>query len=374
VVGDALRSTTGVAGRFFAALGAAKINVLAISQGSSERNISAVVLEEESSRALRAVHAEFHLSQPVVSLVVVCNDGIYTDNGNSEKIDMHSEMTEVDEISVSQAFLHRLSKITGDVVYQVVKSTGDEQLVDTMSEWFSVKKYDNATVVDCRRHPSTSTSMQVQQWLNAGLRVVSLNPRVASELATSSKLSTRAALYNILPVESLLRDLHKSGAIVVRIEATLAASLVENEVVGQMMALYRAASCCGVSGGGDSSCVKTWMEKDSKGGAALQWWGHVNVLKKTIRYGKKQEDEKKLKTIDRSIGVSIFMQSSIETPIVLTCPVNSSASLALALIQGVIALSPKGMQSLVRGSPILSGKTSKNRGKKNSNELEVLSL
>jgi aspartokinase/homoserine dehydrogenase 1 len=33
VVGDALRSTTGVAGRFFAALGASKINVLAISQG-----------------------------------------------------------------------------------------------------------------------------------------------------------------------------------------------------------------------------------------------------------------------------------------------------------------------------------------------------
>ena len=28
-----------MAGRFFAALGAAKINVLAISQGSSERNI-----------------------------------------------------------------------------------------------------------------------------------------------------------------------------------------------------------------------------------------------------------------------------------------------------------------------------------------------
>ena len=43
-VGDGMRLNTGVAGRFFSALGDAKINVLAISQGSSERNMSAVVL------------------------------------------------------------------------------------------------------------------------------------------------------------------------------------------------------------------------------------------------------------------------------------------------------------------------------------------
>ena len=54
--------TTGVAGRFFTALGDAKINILAISQGASERNISAVVLESESTRALRAMHAAFRLS------------------------------------------------------------------------------------------------------------------------------------------------------------------------------------------------------------------------------------------------------------------------------------------------------------------------
>jgi aspartokinase/homoserine dehydrogenase 1 len=62
---------TGVAGRFFSALGDAKINVLAISQGSSERNISAVVFEPESTRALRAVHASFRLSQTMVRVGIV---------------------------------------------------------------------------------------------------------------------------------------------------------------------------------------------------------------------------------------------------------------------------------------------------------------
>ena len=51
-----------MAGRFFSSLGGAKINVLAIAQGSSERNISAVVWSSDSTRALRAVHAAFNLS------------------------------------------------------------------------------------------------------------------------------------------------------------------------------------------------------------------------------------------------------------------------------------------------------------------------
>ena len=63
--------TTGVAGRFFTALGDAKINILAISQGASERNISAVVLESESTRALRAMHAAFRLSHTNIRIGIV---------------------------------------------------------------------------------------------------------------------------------------------------------------------------------------------------------------------------------------------------------------------------------------------------------------
>lgn len=70
-VGDGMHLTTGVAGRFFSALGDAKINILAISQGSSERNISAVVLESESTRALRAIHAAFRLSHTNVRVGIV---------------------------------------------------------------------------------------------------------------------------------------------------------------------------------------------------------------------------------------------------------------------------------------------------------------
>lgn len=54
-----------MAGKFFKALGSAHVNILAISQGSSERNISAVVRGTDSTKSLRAVHSAFLLSNQV---------------------------------------------------------------------------------------------------------------------------------------------------------------------------------------------------------------------------------------------------------------------------------------------------------------------
>ena len=70
-VGDGMSQTTGVSGRFFSALGDAKVNIVAIAQGSSERNISVVVRSVDSVRALRAVHAAFRLSHTTVRVGIV---------------------------------------------------------------------------------------------------------------------------------------------------------------------------------------------------------------------------------------------------------------------------------------------------------------
>jgi aspartate kinase len=58
-VGGDMRGTPGVAGRLFGALGTARVNVIAIAQGSSELSISCTVLDSAVVGALRAVHAEF---------------------------------------------------------------------------------------------------------------------------------------------------------------------------------------------------------------------------------------------------------------------------------------------------------------------------
>jgi aspartokinase/homoserine dehydrogenase 1 len=71
VVGDGMAGTPGIAARFFGTLGRAGINVRAIAQGSSERNISAVVDADEATRALRAAHSGFYLSAKTVSIGLI---------------------------------------------------------------------------------------------------------------------------------------------------------------------------------------------------------------------------------------------------------------------------------------------------------------
>jgi aspartokinase/homoserine dehydrogenase 1 len=63
VVGDGMVGTPGIAARVFSALAAGGINVVAIAQGSSERNISFAVAASDAAEAARRVHKEFQLSK-----------------------------------------------------------------------------------------------------------------------------------------------------------------------------------------------------------------------------------------------------------------------------------------------------------------------
>ncbi len=59
VVGEEMRSRRGLAGAFFGGLASADVNVVAIAQGFSERNISAVITGADTQRAMRAAHQSF---------------------------------------------------------------------------------------------------------------------------------------------------------------------------------------------------------------------------------------------------------------------------------------------------------------------------
>src|SRR5579885_2932772 len=71
IVGDGMAGTPGVAAKLFNSLGAASVNVRAIAQGASERNISVVVDGRQASRALRAIHSGLYLSPHTISIGVI---------------------------------------------------------------------------------------------------------------------------------------------------------------------------------------------------------------------------------------------------------------------------------------------------------------
>jgi aspartate kinase len=63
VVGAGMANTPGVAGRVFGALGKAGVNVIMISQGSSQHNISFAVSESTAKKAVQVLHKEFCLDR-----------------------------------------------------------------------------------------------------------------------------------------------------------------------------------------------------------------------------------------------------------------------------------------------------------------------
>ena len=63
VIGAGMAGAVGTGGRIFTALGRTGVNVMMISQGSSEANISFVVRQEDGPRAVRVLHDEFRLSE-----------------------------------------------------------------------------------------------------------------------------------------------------------------------------------------------------------------------------------------------------------------------------------------------------------------------
>jgi aspartokinase/homoserine dehydrogenase 1 len=70
-VGNGMAGVPGVAARLFDALARGRVNIRAIAQGASERNISVAISSNDASKALRAAHSAFYLSPQTISLGVI---------------------------------------------------------------------------------------------------------------------------------------------------------------------------------------------------------------------------------------------------------------------------------------------------------------
>ena len=59
IVGDKMKDHQGISGRMFSSLGLNNVNIRAIAQGSSERNISIIINENDTKKALNTIHEAF---------------------------------------------------------------------------------------------------------------------------------------------------------------------------------------------------------------------------------------------------------------------------------------------------------------------------
>ncbi len=63
VVGDKMKDHQGISGKLFSSLGANNINIRAIAQGASERNISIIIDKKNIKKALNTIHERFFEEQ-----------------------------------------------------------------------------------------------------------------------------------------------------------------------------------------------------------------------------------------------------------------------------------------------------------------------
>jgi len=78
LVGDNMKSHQGISGKMFSVLGNNNVNIRAIAQGSTEKNISAVIAKRNVKKALNSLHSAFfesHIKQINLFIVGIGNVG-----------------------------------------------------------------------------------------------------------------------------------------------------------------------------------------------------------------------------------------------------------------------------------------------------------
>ena len=247
VVGQAMKRTSGISGKFFHALGRNGVNIIAIAQGSSETNISAVISKQDEGKALNAIHdAFFFAQQRSVNLFLVGTGligGTLLDQiaENRKKL-ADRDMIKINLIGAANFFGMVFSQDGLDpqktklLLNDESKRKGIEPLnLATFIEKMVSFNLPNSCFCDCTA--SEETSAAYEKILQQSIPIVTPNKKANSgsldyyrRLTSFSRERGIPYLYECtvgagLPVISTLRDLFLSGDKVVKIEAVLSGTL-----------------------------------------------------------------------------------------------------------------------------------------------------
>lgn len=239
-VGDEMARAPGVAATFFGALGKAGVSVRAIAQGSSERNISAVVDRSDSTRALRAVHAGFYLSPRLVSIGVV-GPGQVGQALLAQLAAQAGPLRAERRIDLKvRGIASSRTMVTAETELDLGRwpaelAAGRAPDLEQLAEHVRAPHLPHAILVDCTA--SDEVADRYPGWLRRGIHVVTPNKKAgAGPLARYRAIRTlgrdlsRHFLFEAtvgagLPIISTLTDLIRTGDHVEQIEGVLSGTL-----------------------------------------------------------------------------------------------------------------------------------------------------
>jgi aspartokinase/homoserine dehydrogenase 1 len=241
MVGDGMIERLGMAGKFFSALGKAGINVRAIAQGSSERNISAVIEQAEATRALRAVHSAFYLSHQTLSIGVI-GTGLIGGTLLSQLQTRIQDLKQQRGIDLRvRGIMNRRQMILADrhLTLDRWRDELSESSTKTDLESFihhvNADHLPHAVLIDATASAELPT--HYENWLAKGINIITPNKKSNAgplpayrSLRETARRHQRYFLYETnvgagLPIIQTLRGLVETGDEVIKIEGVLSGTL-----------------------------------------------------------------------------------------------------------------------------------------------------
>jgi bifunctional aspartokinase / homoserine dehydrogenase 1 len=241
VVGDGMAGTPGVAAKVFNSLGASTVNVRAIAQGASERNISVVVDGKLATRALRAVHAGLYLSPHTISIGLIgpgTVGKVLLGQLASQSTRLHDQFNldlRVRGIATSARMVLADGGVDLRNWREQLESASQPMDMTRFMEHIRVDYLPHTVLIDCTA--SGDVARLYPQWLSSGIHIVTPNKRANSadltfyrSLHAARRAGSAHYLYETtvgagLPIVQTLRDLRETGDEIRSVEGIFSGTL-----------------------------------------------------------------------------------------------------------------------------------------------------
>ena len=242
IVGDNMKSKKGVSGKLFSTLGNNNINIRAIAQGASERNISIIIDERDNTKALNSLHEAFFENNCKNLHLFITGVGNVGSNLIRQISDQKKSLEESLGLKMKVMALSNSKKmLLSDTEIDLTdwKSKLDSSNIKSDNDKFldfSIKQnLRNSLFID--NTANSDITVNYNKYLKNGIGIVTCNKIACSselekylDLKSLSRTHNAPFLYETnvgaaLPIINTLNNLINSGDQITKIEAVLSGTL-----------------------------------------------------------------------------------------------------------------------------------------------------
>ncbi|MEE9408457.1 MAG: bifunctional aspartate kinase/homoserine dehydrogenase I [Polaribacter sp.] len=241
VVGESMKNYQGLSGQMFSALGRNNVNVRAIAQGSSEKNISAVINKHDAKKALNILHEQFFEEETKQLNLFVTGVGNVGERFLSQLQQQKEFLKENLKLNIRVIGIANSRKMAFDNKginldnWKEALENGEPTTLESFHKKVKESNHRNSVFVD--NTANQQVSEVYESYLSDSISVVTCNKiACASSFDNYKTLKQVSRKYNAsflfetnvgagLPIIDTLKNLINSGDRVQKIQAVLSGSL-----------------------------------------------------------------------------------------------------------------------------------------------------